>query len=167
MEVKSPMKLYQYHSHKSWEEKGIQTEDCGLPPLQFSKKDLSNQTPVKLQSPTTSTEKVLAPALVLTGKSGNSPVITNEKRRSSGVVNCPGKKVNHGYQCKECGIIYESDEDTLFREIRKRKTTWIGCDQHRCDYWAHASCANLQFKPRVPVDEHAFLCPKHKKKRDR
>ena len=161
--MRSPKKLYAYHSHKSWGNTATQTEDCGLPPLEFLKQNKSNNTPVKIRSLEVSKEAQCAP-IGQTSTSGAPVVVNNEKRRSSGVINLPGKKVGNpgNYECRECGVVYNSSEDIVFRDGKLRKSTWIGCDHSRCDYWAHACCANMQFKPRIPVDEHAFLCPKHK-----
>jgi len=81
------------------------------------------------------------------------------------VEDLPGKQVvPKGYTCQVCEIVYGSVEDVAFRKGNERKTTWVGCDKARCNYWAHACCANLVLKPRVPVDEHSFLCYKHKKR---
>ena len=81
------------------------------------------------------------------------------------VENLPGAVPNKSSKtCAVCKIDWDSKEDEIFRKGKMRKTTWIGCDRPRCRYWAHASCVGLFFKPGVDVENHDFLCAKHKKR---
>ena len=76
----------------------------------------------------------------------------------------PAAKATTG-KCKECNIIYESKEDKAFRKKTGcRKTTWIGCDRPRCNFWAHASCAGLLLHPNKSIKDHSFLCMVHRKR---
>ena len=86
------------------------------------------------------------------------------------VENLPGKKKTPSAKphekvtgkCKVCKIIYKSKQDKAFRKNKIRKTTWIGCERPGCNYWAHASCAKVTFKPGKKVKDHDYLCPDHR-----
>ena len=65
-------------------------------------------------------------------------------------------------RCKICKIIFESPADLDFKKKKGKKTTWIGCDQSDCNFWAHACCAGLLFTPRKPIEKHTFLCDQHR-----
>ena len=61
-------------------------------------------------------------------------------------------------KCCECNTIWESKEEEIFRKLnRQKKTTWIGRDKSKCQYWAHALCPGLVLLPSKTVNEHSFF----------
>lgn len=69
-------------------------------------------------------------------------------------------------KCKICRKIWESKDDLAFRKKEGvRKTTWIGCDQDQCSFWAHASCAGMLLIPKKKVKDHVYYCDAHRKRK--
>ena len=166
--------FYQYHSHLERTKKefvSASTQTDVSTPLDLNTSNNESHTPLKninCAPITRSSPRRCAKRTLTTTNKQTQPVCSVTKRKQDkvmDVVGCPGKKqLVKGYKCQECKIKYESEADKIFRKGKERKTTWIGCDKTRCTYWAHAICAKLQLKQRVPVEEHQFLCLTHRKR---
>ena len=158
--------FYQYHSHPERTKKefvSASTQTDVSTPLDASNN--KSHTPLQNCAPISLPRKHVKITLTATKTTPVCSVTKRKQGKVMDVVGCPGKKqLVQGYKCQGCNIRYGSEEDKVFRKGKERRTTWIGCDKTRCTYWAHANCAKLQLKPRVPVEEHAFICIAHRKR---
>ena len=85
---------------------------------------------------------------------------TKSGKKSTPTVK-PKKKVTG--KCSGCNVIWKSKEDLAFQKLYGiRKSTWIGCDNIRCSFWAHVMCTDIILKHKKTMKDHKFLCPNHK-----
>ena len=146
--------VHRYHEKQVTKNCAVQVGKSAFPPLPppVTRKSVTPNTPKKLKRTHTAREDLPPPPVVtnLPGKSGKETSV-KATRKVTG-------------KCFHCQIIWESKQDEKFRKTNgMRKTTWVGCDIKSCSFWAHASCANMILTQRKPIEEHSFLCPKHKK----
>ena len=133
---------------------GTQFGKPTLPPV----KKVTRQSNTKINTPKKLSRRISTtlPALKVTGMPGKVARNSEVNSEVSSTSKTTGK-------CKICKIIWESKEDQAFRkEAGKRKSTWVGCDEPSCKFWAHATCAGLVLIPRKKVEHHKYLCQRHK-----
>lgn len=146
--VETNTQKYTYDSHpKALRHCGCQVGKPALSPKKASTRSSICNTPRKTK------RAALLPVNIknLPGKkSKSSTTSTSTSTKTTG-------------KCKVCNVIFESKADKEFRKIKgAKKTTWIGCDQAHCSFWAHASCAGLLLQPKKKVEDHTFLCVEHR-----
>ena len=149
VEIKFEGKPMSYCSHE------IETESIKLQTEQLAK-----ISPLKRLRPLGEEIHTPVKKIPRTPKISSSSTITAPLM----VEDLPGSKKKSSKACQICCIAWESDEDKSFRKSKMNKTTWVGCDRARCQYWAHASCIGIFIKPGEDVSKKEFLCGKHKKR---
>ena len=130
---------------------GTQTIDGKFSPF----KQLKRAIPSESESPqkrATTIKRTIIDNVSVVGLPGKTPppVLPSSSASTTG-------------KCKGCGIIFMSKKDEEYRKkYGKRVTEWVGCDRPRCKYWAHAKCAGMVLKPKVPVSNQPFLCEQYR-----
>ena len=142
---------------------GTQKGKPALPPViagPSTRSSTTAHTPKKMKKRKEHQRNIL-PALEVTGL----PDSKKRKLQTSSTPKPAKKQTTKSYvpgKCQVCKRIWESKDDAAFRKaVGKRKSTWIGCDDKSCKYWAHALCAGLLLIPKKKVEDHNFLCPLH------